>query len=127
MGKSSTFLIFSSNLDQFFLIFPQTLLIFFLILALRVGESPTREGPGYATGPISLVHVGILEILCKIAGNSEKNKQTNKQTKNKQTNIEAIFDSPMWECRTFLEYPISINLMVTSGNDSPAVALIMFI
>ena len=31
-------------------IFPQTLLIFFLILALRVGDSPTREGPGYATG-----------------------------------------------------------------------------
>ena len=30
-------------------IFPQTLLIFFLILALRVGDSPTREGPGYAT------------------------------------------------------------------------------
>ena len=31
-------------------IFPQTsLLIFFLILALRVGESPTREGPDYAT------------------------------------------------------------------------------
>ena len=27
----------------------QFLLIFFLILALRVGESPTREGPGYAT------------------------------------------------------------------------------
>ena len=39
------FLKFRSN----FLIFPQTLLIFFLILALRVGESPTREGPGYAT------------------------------------------------------------------------------
>ena len=33
-----------------FLIFPQTLLIFFIILALQVGESPTREGPGYATG-----------------------------------------------------------------------------
>ena len=32
-----------------FPIFPQTLLIFFHILALRVGESPTREGPGYAT------------------------------------------------------------------------------
>ena len=30
-------------------IFPQTLLIFFLILALRLGDSPTREGPGYAT------------------------------------------------------------------------------
>ena len=29
-----------------YLFFPQ---IFFLILALRVGESPTREGPGYAT------------------------------------------------------------------------------
>ena len=35
-----------------FLIFPQTLLIFFLILALRVGESPTWEGPGYATAPL---------------------------------------------------------------------------
>ena len=34
-----------------FLIFPQTLLIFFLILALRVGKSPTREGPGYFTEP----------------------------------------------------------------------------
>ena len=32
-----------------FLTFPQTFLIFFLILALRVGESPTREGPGYDT------------------------------------------------------------------------------
>ena len=48
-GKSSTFLIFSPNFDHFFLIFPQTFLIFFLILALRVGESPTREGPGYDT------------------------------------------------------------------------------
>ena len=28
--------------------FSQTVLIFFIILALRVGESPTREGPGYA-------------------------------------------------------------------------------
>ena len=42
---SSFFLKFQS----IFLIFPQTLLIFFLILALRVGKSPTREGPGYAT------------------------------------------------------------------------------
>ena len=31
-------------------IFPQIFLIFVLILALRVGDSPTREGPGYATG-----------------------------------------------------------------------------
>ena len=39
------FLKFRSN----FLIFPQTLHIFFLILALRVGDSPTREGPAHAT------------------------------------------------------------------------------
>ena len=32
-----------------FLIFPQTFLIFFLILAFRVGDSPTRKGPGYVT------------------------------------------------------------------------------
>ena len=32
------------------LIFPQILSIFFLILVFRVGDSPTREGPGYATG-----------------------------------------------------------------------------
>ena len=30
-------------------IFPQIFLIFVLILALRVGDSPTREVPGYAT------------------------------------------------------------------------------
>ena len=45
----------SSYFDPFFLIFPQTLLIFFLIWALRVGESPTREGPGYATAYAKLV------------------------------------------------------------------------
>ena len=32
------------------LIFPQIFFIFFLILVFRVGGSPTREGPGYATG-----------------------------------------------------------------------------
>ena len=32
------------------LIFPQIFLIFFLILVFWVGEPPTREGPGYATG-----------------------------------------------------------------------------
>ena len=30
-------------------IFPQFCFIFFLNLAFRVGDSPTREGPGYAT------------------------------------------------------------------------------
>ena len=49
-GQEFHFPHFPSNLDQFFFIFPQTLLIFFLILGLRVGKSPTREGPGYATG-----------------------------------------------------------------------------
>ena len=34
-----------------YLIFPETLLFFFLILVLRVGGLPTREGPGYATAP----------------------------------------------------------------------------
>ena len=48
--KSSTFLIFFL---KFWSIFPQTLLIFFLIFALRVGKSPTREGPGYATGAVT--------------------------------------------------------------------------
>ena len=38
------------------LIFPQTFLIFFLIMALRVGKSPTQEGPGYATGYLGLTH-----------------------------------------------------------------------
>ena len=37
------------HLPVFALILPQFFLIFFLILVLRVGESPTREGPGYAT------------------------------------------------------------------------------
>ena len=31
------------------LIFPQIFFIFFLILVFRVGGSPTRDGPGYAT------------------------------------------------------------------------------
>ena len=48
-GQEFHFTHFSSKFDHFFLFFPQTLLIFFLILALRVGESPIREGPGYAT------------------------------------------------------------------------------
>ena len=43
---SSFFLKFRS----IFPTFPQNFIIFFLTLALRVGESPTREGPGYATG-----------------------------------------------------------------------------
>ena len=47
VSLSSRFLKFQS----IFPTFPQNFLIFFLTLALRVGESPTREGPGYATGP----------------------------------------------------------------------------
>ena len=45
---------FPQVLIDFSLIFPQTLLIFFLILALRVGDSPTQRGPGYATGDNSV-------------------------------------------------------------------------
>ena len=44
-GQEFHFPHFFLNFDQFFLIFPQTFLIFFLISALRVGESPIREGP----------------------------------------------------------------------------------
>ena len=32
-----------------FLSFPQIFFIFFLILVLRVGDSPTRKGPGYVS------------------------------------------------------------------------------
>ena len=49
-GQEFHFPHFFLKFRSIFLIFPQTLLIFFLILALRVGKSPTREGPGYATG-----------------------------------------------------------------------------
>ena len=52
-----------------FLIFPQTLLIFVLILVLRVGESPTREsptreGPGYATVE-GLCLKDFLKVYCR--------------------------------------------------------------
>ena len=49
-GQEFHFSHFSLKFRSIFLIFPQTLLILFLMLALRVGESPTREGPGYVTG-----------------------------------------------------------------------------
>ena len=49
-GQEFHFPHFSSNRDQFFLLFPQTLLIFFLLLALRVGDS----GKALAT-PLPLV------------------------------------------------------------------------
>ena len=49
-GQENHFPHFFLKFRSIFLIFPQTLLIFFLILTLRVGKSPTREGPGYATG-----------------------------------------------------------------------------
>ena len=48
-GQEFHFPHFFLKFQSIFSIFPQTLLIFFLILALRVGESPTWEGPGYAT------------------------------------------------------------------------------
>ena len=48
-GQEFHFPHFFPKFWSFFLIFPQTFLIFFLILALQVGDSPTREGPGYTT------------------------------------------------------------------------------
>ena len=47
---------FFPQIWSIYLIFPQTLLIFFLILVLRVGEPPTREGPGYTIVGIYDIH-----------------------------------------------------------------------
>ena len=47
-GQEFYFPHYSSNFYQF-LFFPKIFLIFVLNMALRVGKSPTREGPGYAT------------------------------------------------------------------------------
>ena len=49
-GQESYFPQFFLKFWSIFLIFHQTLLIFFLILALRVGESPTWKSTVYATG-----------------------------------------------------------------------------
>ena len=49
-GQEFHFPHFSSKFDKFDLFFPPNFLIFFLSLALQVGNSSTREGPGYATG-----------------------------------------------------------------------------
>ena len=46
-----------------FLIFPQTFTHFFLILALWVGELPTREGPGYATENGSDSGISIVSVV----------------------------------------------------------------
>ena len=49
-GQEFHFPHFSSNFYRLDLFFPQIFLIFVLVLALQVGDSPTWEGPGYATG-----------------------------------------------------------------------------
>ena len=49
-GQEFQFPHFFLKFRSTFLSFPQTSVFFFLSLAFRVGESPTREGPGYATG-----------------------------------------------------------------------------
>ena len=46
-GQEFHFPLFFLKFWTIYLIFPQTLLIFFLILVLLVGGSPTREGPGH--------------------------------------------------------------------------------
>ena len=51
-GQEYHFPHFSSNFHHFFFTFPQTFLIFVLILALRVGDSPTRGSPGYVTAMV---------------------------------------------------------------------------
>ena len=41
------------HFPHFFLKFWSIILIFPIFMAIRVGDSPTREGPGYATGSTS--------------------------------------------------------------------------
>ena len=48
-GQAFQFPHFFLKFWSIFLSFPQIFLIFFLILVLRVGNSPTRKGPGYAS------------------------------------------------------------------------------
>ena len=62
-GQGFHFPHFFLKFRSIFLIFPHTLLIFFLILALRVGESPTREGPGHATEKDVSLYYYLLTIV----------------------------------------------------------------
>ena len=55
---------FFLNHDQFLFFFHQTLLIFPLILALRLGESPTWEGPGYTTDRMHGTIACLIVLLC---------------------------------------------------------------
>ena len=48
-GQDRTISSIFSHFPVVYLIFTQIFFIFFLILVFRVGGSPTREGPGYAT------------------------------------------------------------------------------
>ena len=72
---SSFFLKFRS----IFLIFPQTLIIFFVILALRVGDSPTREGPGYATALLA-VHAKPTNTIRSMLGSPKEKSGTLNKT-----------------------------------------------
>ena len=62
-GQEFHFPHFFLKFRSIFLTFPQTFLVFFLILALRVGESPTWEGPGYATDGDPINHVSDFRYL----------------------------------------------------------------
>ena len=65
-------------------IFPQFSFIFFLNLVFRVGDSPTREGPGYATGKKKI------KKQANPKKRRKKTKQKIKTTKNKQTNEQNV-------------------------------------
>ena len=67
---------FFPQIQLIFLIFPQTLLIFFLILALPVGESSTREGPGNATGVATTSVVRYVKKQNKTKQKTKQNKKT---------------------------------------------------
>ena len=65
-GQEFHFPHFFLKFGSSFLTFPQTFLIFFLILALRVGMSPTREGPGYTTVVFLVPHIKLVYLACFI-------------------------------------------------------------
>ena len=66
-GQEFHFPHFFLKFRSIFLVLPQTSLIFFLILTLRVGNSPTRKGPGYTTGGqvrlIESLLIGTLHVI----------------------------------------------------------------
>ena len=94
---------FFLKFQSVFLIFSHTLLLFFLIFALQVGESPIQEGHGYATGSkMILIKSGSLFTFKNVWLNPEKSTNSDKnilQKKIKLTIESTIKVSRSFDCR----------------------------